>query len=145
MAYSHVGHDCVIGNHTVITNYTGLSGHVTVDDYAVLSGHVGIHQFVSIGAMAMVGGASRVVKDVPPYVIVQGNPLRVRGINSVGLQRNGVSSQTREKLKKAYKLIFRSGLNTTQALEEVEKTLEPEAELEHMVSFIRRSSRGISK
>jgi UDP-N-acetylglucosamine acyltransferase len=145
MAYSHVGHDCVIGDNTTITNYAGLSGHVKVEDMAILSGYVAVHQFVSIGTLALVSGCSRVVKDVPPYVIAEGNPVRIRGLNSVGLQRNGVSPGARESLKRAYKIIFRSGLNTTQALKEAEGSLEPVPEVKRFIDFIKNSSRGISK
>jgi UDP-N-acetylglucosamine acyltransferase len=145
MAYAHVGHDCEIGNNTIITSFTGLSGHVRVEDRAFLSGFVAVHQFVSIGTMAMVSGNSRVVKDVPPYVIAEGNPVLIRGLNSVGLQRNGVSPEARQILKRAYKLIFRSELNTTQAVEEIESSLELIPELELLTTFIKNSSRGISK
>lgn len=145
MAYAHIGHDCQIGNNVIITSFTGLSGFVKVEDSAVLSGFVAVHQHVSIGTMAMVGGSSRVVKDVPPYVIAEGNPLRIRGINSVGLKRNGVTPHVRDQLKRAYKLIFQSGLNTSQAIEEVERGLDPLVEVQRMVSFIRNSSRGICK
>lgn len=145
MAYAHVGHDCQIGNNTIITSFTGLSGHVKVEDKAFLSGFVAVHQFTSIGTMAMVSGNSRVVKDVLPYVIAEGNPVRIRGLNSVGMQRNGVSPEAREILKKAYKLIFRSELNTSQAVQEIESSLEPIPELERMMTFIKNSSRGISK
>ncbi len=145
MAYAHVGHDCEIGNNTVITSFAGLSGHVKVEDKAFVSGLVAVHQFVSIGTMAMIGGGSRVVKDVLPYVLAEGNPLRIRGLNSVGMQRNGVPPETREILKKAYKLIFRSELNTSQAVQAIESSLEPIPELERMMTFIKNSSRGISK
>lgn len=145
MAYAHVAHDCVIGNNTILTSFTGLSGHVKVEDYALLAGFVAVHQYVSIGTIAMVSGCSRVVKDIPPYVIAEGNPTCIRGLNTVGLQRNGVSPRARELLKRAYKIVFRSNLNTTQALQEVEKSLEPAPELEHLVTFIRNSSRGICK
>ena len=145
MAYAHVGHDCIIGNNVIITSFTGLSGHITVEDCVILSGFVAVHQFVSIGTMAMVSGSSRVVKDVPPYVIAEGNPVRIRGLNSVGLRRNGVSPEARELLKKAYKLIFRSNLNTTQAVQEIENSLEKVPEIERMITFIKNSSRGICK
>jgi UDP-N-acetylglucosamine acyltransferase len=145
MAYAHVGHDCVIGNNTIITSFTGLSGHVTLEDRVMLSGFVAVHQFVSIGTMAIVSGNSHVVKDVPPYVIAEGNPVRIRGLNSVGLQRNSVSPHARELLKRAYKMLFRSNLNTTQAIQEIENSLEQVHEIKHLITFIKNSSRGIFK
>lgn len=143
MAYCHVGHDCKIGDGVVMTNYTGLSGHVEVQDGAVLSGYVGVHQFARIGRLAMVSGQTGLTKDVVPYVTVQGRPPRVRGLNVEGLRRSGMSEAQRGSIKAAYKLIFRSGLNVSQALEALMETGAITEDVRGMVDFIKASKRGI--
>lgn len=149
MAYVHIAHNCKVGNGCVIANGTQLAGHVEVGDRAYLGGLVGIHQHCRIGELAMVGAGSYVTKDIPPYSLVQGQPCRVRGLNAVGLARAGVSVAARAALKRGFKLIYRSGLNLSQALVHLDSLIlasEPGAgleELEKLVRFIRSSRRGI--
>ncbi|HUU51198.1 MAG TPA: acyl-ACP--UDP-N-acetylglucosamine O-acyltransferase [Nitrospinota bacterium] len=143
MAYSHVGHDCLIGSHVIITSFVGISGHVTVEDRVVIGGHTAIHQFVRIGTLAMVSGTSRVVKDIPPYFIAEGNPSRIRAVNVVGLRRAGISQETRNNIKKAYKVLYHSNLNTSQALEKIKEEIKMEKEIAHLIEFIEKSERGI--
>lgn len=143
MGYSHVAHDSVIENETIIANGALLAGHVHIEDKAFISGNVTVHQFVNVGALTMVGGLSRVTKDVPPYMLLEGNST-IRGINVVGLRRAGFSGEERARVKRAYKLLYHSGLNITQALEAIEREDLGEA-AEKIVEFIRKSERGICK
>ncbi len=145
MAYAHIAHDCQIGNETIITSYAGLSGHVAVEDKAVIGGAAGIHQFVKIGGLSMIGGMSRVVKDVPPYFLVEGNPAELIGLNSIGLRRSEIPPKVRENLKKAFKLLYQSGLNISQAIEKIKKEIEDGEEIKHLVKFIEKSQRGVIK
>lgn len=149
MAYTHIAHDCHVGSYIIIANGTGLSGHVTVEDRAVISGLVGVHQFVRIGKMAMVGGCSKVTQDVPPFLMVDGHPAEVRGLNVVGMRRNGVDSEVRRGLKRMYRLIFKQGINLSRALQKIEEEmafeLEASKELAHFINFIRSSERGICR
>jgi len=145
MANAHIAHNCEIGSGVIITNYTAIAGHVIVEDKAVISGLIGIHQFCRIGTYAMIGGVSTVVKDVPPYMLTGGNPAVVYGINAVGLRRAGFSQEIRNNLKTAYKILYRSNLNTSQALEKIEKEIPPSPELKHLIEFIKNSKRGICR
>ncbi|MGE5558767.1 MAG: acyl-ACP--UDP-N-acetylglucosamine O-acyltransferase [Bacillota bacterium] len=145
MAYSHVAHDCQIGNHIVIANSVALAGHVVVEDRAIVGGLSGVHQFTKIGKMVMVGGCTKVVKDVPPYIIVDGNPAKVAGINIVGLRRNEVLPEVREEIKKAYRILYRSGLNMAQAIEQMDQELTGSPEIEHFIRFLRNAERGICR
>jgi len=145
MAYAHIAHDCQIGNDTIITSYAGLSGHVVVEDKAVIGGAAGIHQFVKIGSMSMIGGMSRVVKDVPPYFLVEGNPAELIGLNTIGLRRGGITPKTRDSLKKSFKLLYQSGFNISQAVETIKKEIEGGAEINHLIEFIEKSQRGVIK
>lgn len=145
LSYCHVAHDCILGNNIIISNVTTLAGHVEVQDRAGLGGYVGIHQFVKIGKLAYVGGWSKVVKDVPPFVRVSGTPLKVYGLNSVGLERNDVTAESRAALKKAYHLLYRAGLNVTQAVEQITRDIEPTPEVRHLLSFLEAADRGICK
>lgn len=145
MAYVHVAHDCQIGNNVIATNYAGISGHVVIEEKAVIGGHVGIHQFIRIGKLAMVGGMTRLTKDVLPFSLIEGNPPKLYGINSIGLRRNKISASVRSSLKKAFKLIYRSNLNTNQALEKIKKDVSESEELKYFVKFIETSKRGIHK
>ncbi len=146
MAYSHVAHACQIGNGVIISNSTHLAGHVIIEDAVVIAGLCGIHQFVRIGAMCMVGGMSRISQDCPPYMMVVGNPdPEIKGLNSIGLKRRGVTPEVRAVLKQALKIIVNGGLSTTQALEKIDSELEKTPELLHLVDFIRNSERGICK
>jgi len=142
MAYCHVGHNCRIGSHVMIANSCGISGHVVVEDRVVIGGMTGIHQFVSIGTLAMVGGYSKVTQDVPPFTMVEGRPTKVYGLNVVGLRRNGISAERRAELKQAYRLLYRSKLNTTQAIERIKAEIPDSEELRYLVDFVRRAREG---
>jgi UDP-N-acetylglucosamine acyltransferase len=140
MAYVHVAHNCVIEDHVVIANSVGLAGNVHVESKAVIGGLVGVHQFVHIGHLAMVGGMSKISRDVPPYTLVDGNPVRVRSLNLVGLKRANFTSPELVSLKKAFRILYRSGLPLNQALEQLD--LLPETEhLQHLRRFLHLSQR----
>ncbi len=146
MAYCHVAHDCEIGNHVIISNATNMAGHVAIEDWAIISGLVAIHQFVRIGAHAFVGGGSRIPQDVPPYCKVAGNPSpKLYGLNSVGLERRGFSTEARRRLKRAYRILFQTGLTRSRAIAQVEAdpTLQ-DPEVGYFIDFIRTSERGIT-
>lgn len=143
MAYCHLGHDCVVGNEVIIANGALLAGHVHVEDKAFISGNVVVHQFCDIGPLTMIGGGAKVTKGVPPYMMLVERGAVV-GLNSVGLRRAGFSPEDRRRIKEAYSLLYRSGLNVSQALAEIEKRdLGPGAAA--IVDFVRRSRRGISR
>lgn len=143
MSYVHLAHDCHIGDGVIISNGTQLAGHVTIEDRAILSGLVAVHQFVKIGKHSFVGGCSRVAKDVPPFLKAVGNPVKLYGLNSVGLQRSGFDEPVIRELKRAYRLFFRSGLNVTQAMERAATELAPSPEVTHFLRFLEASDRGI--
>ncbi len=145
MAYSHVAHNCVVGSNVILANSVNLAGHVTVEDFAILGGLTPVHQFAKIGAHAFVGGGSRVPQDVPPFMRGAGNPMAIVGLNSVGLFRRGFSTTSLHALRKAYRYLYRAGLNTTQALERIEAELGEVAEVQTLLAFIRSSERGIVK
>ena len=142
MAYVHFGHNCVVGNGNMISNSTGVSGHVTIEDKCVVGGFVGIHQFVHIGKMAIVGGLSKVVQDVPPFCMADGRPSKIHGLNIRGLRRNGVPPEERNQIGKAFKLLYRSGLNTSQALERIREEVPPSETLDDLIAFIERVREG---
>jgi UDP-N-acetylglucosamine acyltransferase len=144
MSYVHVAHDCHIGDHVIISNAVNMAGHVTIPDWASIGGMTPIHQFVRIGAHAFVGGASRVAKDIPPYVKAAGSPIQLYGLNSVGLQRRGFPEDVRRELKRAYRLFFASSHNTTQALSRARDELRAIPEVETFLSFFEGSERGVS-
>ncbi len=145
MSYVHVGHDCHIGNTIVLASYVGMSGHVTMDDNGNVGGMTGLHQDVHVGGFSFVAGQSRLAKDAPPYMVVEGNPCRCHGPNSIGLERNGFDKAARKRIKEMYKIMYRSSLNTTQALDEIERSVDNSNEREHFVEFVRQSVRGITK
>lgn len=145
MAYSHVGHDCEIGNEVVIVNSTALSGHVIVEDKAFISGLVGIHQFVRIGQYAMVGGMARVNQDILPFSTVEGNPAKMFSANTIGLKRANFKPDVRSAIKKALSLIANPELNTNQAVETIEAEIEMIDEIQYLINFIKNSSRGVTK
>lgn len=145
MAYSHLGHDCELGDQVIIVNGTGLSGHVIVEDQAFISGLVGIHQFVRIGRNAMVGGMAGVNQDVLPFSTVEGTPARLLGVNAVGLKRAGFKPEVRSAIKKAFKLVLSSDLNTTQAIEKISAEVEMFEEINYLLNFIKDSKRGVTK
>jgi UDP-N-acetylglucosamine acyltransferase len=143
LAYSHIAHDCVVGNRTVFSNNGTLAGHVTVGDYAVIGGLSAVHQFCRIGAHAIVGGCSKIVQDVPPYFIADGNPAKIRGVNAIGLERAGFAEEDAKVLRRAFKILYDSGLNTSQALERLEAELGHSAHARVLIEFVRASQRGI--
>lgn len=145
LAYSHIAHDVRIGNGVIMSNVATLAGHVVVEDYAVVGGLAAIHQFCRIGRMSMIGGCSKVVQDVPPFMIVDGNPAQTRTVNKHGMERNGIGGESQAALKKAYKLLFRDGLSVSNALTRIEAELPPLPEVRHLVEFARKSERGLSK
>jgi UDP-N-acetylglucosamine acyltransferase len=144
LASSHIGHNVVMGNR-VIVSMAALAGHVLVEDYALVGGLCAVHQFCRLGTMSMIAGCAKVVQDVPPYVIVDGNPAEARTINKIGLERNGVSEEAQTALRQAYKILFRDGLTTSNALARIECELPPLPEIKHLVQFVRGSERGITK
>lgn len=145
LAYTHLAHNVEVGNHVIMSNVATLAGHVIVEDYAVIGGLAAVHQFCRIGRMAIVGGCSKVVQDVPPFMLADGNPAETRTINKVGLERNKVPEAAQRALKQAFKLLFRDGLTISTALERIEAELPPLPEIQHLVAFTRKSARGISK
>lgn len=145
LAYSHIAHDCIVGNHVIFSNNGTLAGHVTVEDYAVIGGLSGVHQFCRIGRHAIIGGCTKIVQDVPSFMIVDGNPAAVRGINHIGLERHHFSSGEIRDLREAYKIIYRSGLNTSQALDAVREKYTTSLLIEELLAFVDTSKRGIVK
>ena len=143
MSYVHLAHDCHIGDGVIISNATQLAGHVTVEEKAILSGVSAVHQFALIGRYSFIGGCSRVAKDVPPYVKAVGNPVKLYGLNTVGLQRNGFSDDVIKELKRAYRLFFKSELNVSQARERAQSELKHIPEVEEFLRFFERSDRGV--
>jgi UDP-N-acetylglucosamine acyltransferase len=143
LAYSHVGHDCVVGNDVVFSNNGTLAGHVKVGDHAVIGGLTAVHQFCRIGRFAITGGCSKIVQDVPPFMIADGNPAEIRGINLIGLERKQFPAENVKLIKEAFRLIYRAKLNTRQAIEAVRKELPATAEINELVAFIEESDRGI--
>jgi UDP-N-acetylglucosamine acyltransferase len=143
MSYVHLAHDCHIGNNVILSNVVQLAGHVTVEDKAIISGLSAVHQFVRIGRHSFIGGCSRVSKDIPPFLKAVGNPVKLYGLNSIGLQRSGMEESTILELKRAYRLLFRSDHNVTQAIERAQAELEPLAEVKELIQFVEASERGV--
>jgi len=143
LAYSHIGHDCTVGDSVVFSNNGTLAGHVAVGDHAVMGGLTAVHQFCRIGRFAITGGCSKIVQDVPPFLIADGNPAEIRGVNLVGLERAGYAPESVKAIKEAFRLIYRSKLNTRQAIEAVRNQIEPREEVTHLIEFIEKSERGI--
>lgn len=143
MAYSHIGHDCIVGNHTIMVNYSALSGHVTFHDYAIIGAYAAVHQFCHVGAYAFIARATYVTKDVLPYVMIAGHTTSACGINTVGLRRRGFSSSAIDHLRRAYKIIFRKGLTVQQAVAELEQMQVDCPEVIPMIDALNVSSRGI--
>lgn len=145
MAYCHVAHACRVGNEVVMSNCATLAGEVDVHDQAILGGFTAVHQFVRIGRLCMTGGCTKVTQDCPPFMIVDGNPASVRGVNVIGLERRGVAAGTRKLVKQAYKILYRDGLSTSQALERMRSELVGDPDVDYAISFIESSERGIVK
>ena len=143
MASTHIAHDCILGNNIILSNLTTLGGHVKISDWVVLGGGVLVHQFTNIGEHAFVGGGFRVVQDIPPFIIAADNPLKYKGINSVGLKRRGFSSEDRELIKKIYQIYFRSGKNRKEAIKTIQSEFPKTEVVSKVISFINQSNRGI--
>lgn len=142
MAYVHVAHDCQIGNHVILANSVNLGGYVEIEDGAVLGAMSGVHQFVRIGTLAMVGAMSKICNDIPPYMLAEGAPPKIYGLNVVGLRRAGINSETRRVLKQACQLLYRRQHNLTEALQHIE-ALGPSPEIQQLLTFMHLSKRGI--
>ena len=144
MAYTHVAHDCCLGDHVILSNAVNMAGHVSIGDWAIVGGMTPIHQFVRIGAHAFVGGGTRAAKDIPPFVKAAGSPMQLYGLNAVGLQRRGFDEEVRRELKRAYRLFFASTHNVAQALERAREELRALPEVETFLSFFEKSERGVT-
>lgn len=145
LAYCHIAHDVQLGSHIIMSNVATLAGHVIVEDHAVIGGLGAVHQFCRVGRLSMIGGCSKVVQDVPPFMIVDGNPGETRTINKVGMERAGISEEAQSALRTAYKIIFREGLTIPNALAKIEAELPALPEVQHLLQFARASERGLSK
>lgn len=143
MAYSHIGHDCMVGNHVIMVNYSALSGHVIIDDYAIIGAYAAVHQFCQVGVYAFIARATYITKDVLPYVMIAGPTTSACGINTVGLRRRGFSSSAIDHLRRAYKVIFRKGLTVQQALTELDVMKDDCLEMVPMIEALKQSTRGI--
>ncbi len=145
MAYSHIAHDCRIGDKVQMANASTLGGHITVEDFAIVGGLVAIHQFVRVGCYAIIGGASAVPQDIPPYMCASGNRVKLFGLNMVGLKRHGIPESTLACLKKAYRIIFRSHLPFNKAIEKVQEEVPDLPEVSHLLDFLKNSKRGFCR
>ena len=143
LSYCHIAHDCMVGNHVIFSNNGTLAGHVIVEDHVILGGLTAVHQFCRLGKHAITGGCSKIVQDVPPFMIVDGNPAAVRGVNIVGLQRHGFDETAIRPLKEAYKTLFMRGNNIPEALAELEPLSGTSPAVAHLAAFIQTSQRGI--
>ncbi len=143
MAYSHVAHDCVVGNNVIIANSGTLGGHVEVDDWAIVGGLVAVHQFVKVGEHTLLAGFTKAVKDIPPYIIAGGNPMKYEGLNVVGLRRRGFTSEQINSIKEFYSLLYKSGLNISDAVKHIQSALSATGETKLILDFISKSTRGI--
>ncbi|MFT4639583.1 MAG: UDP-N-acetylglucosamine acyltransferase [Verrucomicrobiales bacterium] len=143
LAYSHIAHDCVVGDHVIFSNNGTLAGHVTVEDHAVIGGLTAVHQFCKIGQHAITGGCTKIVQDVPPFMIVDGNPAGVRGINKVGLERHGFEDTSIRALRECYKLLYRQDMNVHQALEAIAEQFPDDSLVQKLTAFVASSERGI--
>ena len=145
MAYIHVAHNCTLGNRVIMSNLASCSGHAMVEDRVVIGGMAGVHQFVKIGRNAMIGGMSKLVQDVVPYTLVDGHPAKVIGLNNVGISRAGIPLESRRLIKKAYKILYRSGLSLPEAIAVIEQEVDSCEEVEHFLRFLRNAERGICR
>ena len=144
MAYVHIAHDCILKNDIILANGVQLGGHVSIDNYGIVGGMTPVHQFCKIGSHAFVGGGLRVVQDVPPYIIANGEPLKFSGINILGLRRRKFSSEQRNNIKKVYKLIYNSNYNLSQAIDQIENSFDcNDNSIQDIIKFIKSSSRGL--
>ena len=143
MAYSHIAHDCIIGNNVILVNLVALGGHVEIDDWSILGGASTVHQFCKIGKHVMLAANSKIVQDVPPYILAGKHPLRYAGINALGLSRRGFSKEDRTVIKKAYRYYFRSELNPSISLKKIKEEFQDNAHVNEIIDFIEKSDRGI--
>jgi UDP-N-acetylglucosamine acyltransferase len=143
LAYSHIGHDCSVGDDVVFSNNGTLAGHVRVGNHAVMGGLTAVHQFCRIGRFAITGGCSKIVQDVPPFMIADGNPAEIRGINLVALERKNIPPESVKLINEAFRLIYRSKYNTRQSVEAMRKELPEKEEIAEIIEFIEQSERGI--
>jgi|ERR1043166_223752 UDP-N-acetylglucosamine acyltransferase len=143
LAYSHIGHDCTVGDEVVFSNNGTLAGHVKVGDNAVMGGLTAVHQFCRVGRFAITGGCSKIVQDVPPFMIADGNPAEIRGVNLVGLERKNFPTERVKPIKEAFRLIYRAKLNTAQAMDVIRKELPQTDEIKEIIDFIEKTERGI--
>ena len=145
MAYVHIAHDCMLGNKIVMANNASLAGHVKIGNHVTVGALTGVHQFVRIGDYAFIGGKSVLVKDIPPYVLAQGDRAKLHGLNTVGLKRHGFEKGTLKQLKKTYRIIFRIGLTLNEAIERVAAEIDPIPEVKTLIDFIKASERGLTR
>lgn len=144
MAYVHIAHDCKVGNNVILANGVQLGGHVHIGNHAIIGGMTPIHQFCKVGEHVMVGGGFRVVKDIPPFILAAGEPLKYNGLNSIGLRRRGFSSKVRKLIKETYKTIYHSDLNISSAIKKIKETIDISVpEVQTIISFIEKSDRGL--
>jgi UDP-N-acetylglucosamine acyltransferase len=143
LAYCHIAHNAILGNNIIMSNVGTLAGHVTVEDYAVIGGLVAVHQFCRVGKMSMIGGCSKVVQDVPPFMLIDGNPAETRTVNKIGMERKGVSDESQAALRQAYKMLFRERTTVSKALTRIEADLPGCEEVAYLIDFVRKSERGI--
>ncbi len=143
LAYAHVAHNCTVGDGCIFSNNGTLAGHVVVEDYAIIGGLSAVHQFCRIGTRSMIGGCTKIVQDVPPFMVADGNPAQIRAINQVGLERSGCDPETIKTLRRAFKILFDSSLNTTQAVTRLQEEFQGCAEINRLVAFVQSSHRGI--
>jgi len=145
MAYAHVAHDCIVDDEVIMANCATLAGHIHVEEKTIIGGLTAVHQFVRLGRMSIMGGCSKVIKDVPPYMMADGHPLEVKGLNSVGLKRRNVAPEHRKILKEVYRILYRQDLTTRDAVKKIESEIERIPEVVHILEFIDGSERGITK
>jgi UDP-N-acetylglucosamine acyltransferase len=145
LAYTHVAHDCQLGDHIVMSNVATLAGHVIVEDRAIIGGLAAVHQFCRIGTISIIGGCSKVVQDVPPYMMADGNPAATRALNREGLRRNNVLEEAQTALKQAHRILFRENLTMANAVDKAKSEIATSPELDHLLDFIQSSERGIAK
>lgn len=145
LAYAHLAHNVIVGNHVIMSNVATLAGHVEVEDFAVVGGLAAIHQFCRVGKMSIIGGCSKVVQDVPPFMLVDGNPAKTRTVNKVGLERNGVADEVQSALRTAYKILFREAGTIAVAVERLSKELPACPEVDHLIQFVKTTQRGLCK
>ena len=143
MAYTHVAHDCIIGDHVIMANGASLAGHVHLNDYAILGGFTLVHQFTQIGQYSFAAMGSAITQDIPPFIMVGGKPTRPHGINSVGMERNGISAEDIRLIRNAYKIIYKMNLRLEDAIEKMQDLASDSNQLSDMISFLRNVNRGI--